>query len=117
MTEAELRVALLAQGVPVAVLAEAGQSTWGNGPEDRYAAHDHAYDKVLLALSGSITFELPALRRRATIAEGERLDLPAGTLHGAVVGPDGVRCLELHLPAGSLTSGPQPSQTARGVGS
>ena len=33
---------------------------------------------------------------------GERLDLPAGTTHGATVGAAGVTCLEAHLPAGSL---------------
>jgi hypothetical protein len=116
MTEAELRAALVAEGVPAASLEAASSSTWGNGPGDRYAAHQHAYDKVLLALSGTITFELPD-RRRATIAEGQRLDLPAGTLHGAVVGPDGVRCLELHLPAGSLRSRSPVSETGGGAGS
>jgi hypothetical protein len=33
---------------------------------------------------------------------GDRLDLPAGTAHDAVVGPDGVTCLEAHVPAGRL---------------
>jgi hypothetical protein len=33
---------------------------------------------------------------------GDRLDLPAGTRHDALVGPTGVTCLEAHLPAGSL---------------
>ena len=33
---------------------------------------------------------------------GDRLDLPAGTRHDAVVGRDGVTCLEAHAPAGSL---------------
>jgi hypothetical protein len=27
---------------------------------------------------------------------GDRLDLPAGTVHDAVVGPQGVVCLEAH---------------------
>ncbi len=31
---------------------------WSNGPGDRYAAHDHAYDKVIVVASGSITFGL-----------------------------------------------------------
>ncbi len=35
---------------------------------------------------------------------GDRLDLPAGTSHDAVVGPDGVSCLEAHLPAGTLAA-------------
>ena len=36
------------------------------------------------------------------LAVGDRLDLPAGTTHDAVVGPDGVTCLEAHAPAGTL---------------
>jgi hypothetical protein len=39
------------------------------------------------------------------LATGDRLELPAGTMHGATVGSDGVECLEAHLPAGSLTDG------------
>ena len=34
------------------------------------------------------------------------LDLPAGTQHGALVGPDGVVCLEAHLEAGRLAAEP-----------
>jgi len=33
---------------------------------------------------------------------GDRLDLPAGTRHEAFAGPDGVTCLEAHLPAGGV---------------
>ena len=36
------------------------------------------------------------------LAPGDRLDLPAGTRHDAVVGPGGVTCLEAHVPAGTL---------------
>ena len=35
---------------------------------------------------------------------GDRLDLPAGTAHDAVVGADGVACLEAHRPAGSIAA-------------
>ena len=38
---------------------------------------------------------------------GDRLELPAGTLHEAVVGPAGVDCLEAHRPTGTLTAGPR----------
>ena len=112
MTEAELRRALIAEGVsPVAVEA-AASATWGNAAGERYAAHRHGYDKVLLALAGSISFDLPEAARLARLTRGQRLDLPAGTLHAAVVGPAGVRCLEVHLPGGSLaarTDVPRPS--------
>jgi mannose-6-phosphate isomerase-like protein (cupin superfamily) len=75
---------------------------WSNGPGDTYAAHSHGYDKVLVATSGSIVFHLIDVGRDVNLDSGERLDLPAGTVHGATVGPGGVHCLEAHLPAGAL---------------
>ena len=86
-------------------------SAWGNGPGDTYAAHSHPYDKVLVAAAGSIRFDLPEHGVSVELAEGDRLDLPAGTEHAATVGNDGVECLEAHLPAGSL--GPQPVRRGR----
>jgi uncharacterized protein YjlB len=77
-------------------------ASWSNGPGDRYAAHDHGYDKVLVVASGSIRFGLVDRGARAELAVGDRLDLPAATRHDAVVGPDGVVCLEAHAPAGTL---------------
>jgi uncharacterized protein YjlB len=76
--------------------------SWSNGPGDRYAAHEHGYDKVLVCASGSIRFGLPEDGRSVQLAVGDRLDLPAGTAHDAIVGGDGVTCLEAHLPAGTL---------------
>lgn len=80
--------------------------TWGNGPGDMYAVHRHAYDKVLVCVRGSITFGLPERGDAVPLAPGDRLDLPAGTDHEAVVGPAGVTCLEAHLPAGRLGADP-----------
>ena len=77
-------------------------SAWSNGPGDRYAAHEHGYDKVIAVERGSIRFGLPTEARAFDLAAGDRLELPAGTSHDAVVGPGGVTCLEAHLPAGSL---------------
>jgi uncharacterized protein YjlB len=75
---------------------------WANGPGDRYAAHDHPYDKVIVVTAGSIVFGLPAAGERVALATGDRLELPAGTSHDATVGSAGVSCLEAHLPVGSL---------------
>ena len=75
---------------------------WSNGPGDRYAAHDHGYDKVIVVESGSIRFGLPGSAGAAELSVGDRLELPARTRHDAVVGPDGVVCLESHAPAGTL---------------
>jgi uncharacterized protein YjlB len=77
-------------------------SAWGNGPHDRYSAHDHGYDKVIVVAAGSIRFGLPDCGGGLELAVGDRLELPAGTTHDALVGGDGVTCLEAHLPAGSL---------------
>ena len=77
-------------------------SAWANGPGERYAAHQHDYDKVIAVERGSIRFGLPADDRSVELGIGDRLDLPAGTRHDALVGPTGVTCLEAHLPAGSL---------------
>ena len=77
-------------------------TAWGNGPGERYSAHDHAYDKVIAVERGSIRFGLPATEQAIDLIAGDRLDLPAGTTHDAIVGPNGVSCLEAHLPVGSL---------------
>ena len=69
---------------------------WSNGPFDVYPAHMHSYDKVIYVLGGSITFGLPDLKQQVTLQAGDRLDLPAGTVHDAAVGPQGVVCLEAH---------------------
>src|SRR5205814_4098689 len=34
-------------------------SAWANGPGERYAAHRHGYDKVLVVAEGAIRFGLP----------------------------------------------------------
>ncbi len=70
--------------------------SWSNGPHDTYPAHSHSYAKVIYVVRGSITFGLPELNQQLTLQPGDRLDLPAGTVHDAVVGPQGVTCLEAH---------------------
>jgi len=69
---------------------------WSNGPHDVYSAHTHSYNKVIYVVRGSITFGLPELGQKLTLNAGDRLDLPAGTVHDAVVGAQGVVCLEGH---------------------
>ncbi len=71
---------------------------WSNGPGDVYQAHHHGYNKVIYVIQGSITFGLPDEARHVTLQIGDRLDLPAGVIHNAQVGPDGVACLEAHRP-------------------
>jgi len=75
---------------------------WSNGPGDRYSAHRHGYDKVIVVAAGSIVFGLPGQGIKLALGTGDRLELPAGTDHDALVGPVGVSCLEAHVPTGSL---------------
>ncbi len=70
---------------------------WTNDPGELYRTHRHAYRKVLYVARGSIRFELHP-GGLIDLRAGDRLDLPAGVEHSAVVGPDGVVCLEAHLP-------------------
>ena len=70
--------------------------SWSNGPFDVYSAHSHSYNKVIYVVQGSITFGLPDLGKQLTLKAGDRLDLPAGTVHDAQVGAQGVVCLEAH---------------------
>ncbi len=96
MASTELAARLRAEGLRAGV--------WANGPGDRYGAHEHAYDKVIVATAGSIRFGLPATGDAVVLATGDRLELPAGTCHDAVAGSDGVTCLEAHLDAGAIGS-------------
>jgi quercetin dioxygenase-like cupin family protein len=67
--------------------------SWSNGPHDRYAEHEHAYTKLLYCTEGSIDFHLADGRTMALVA-GDRMVLPAGVRHSAVVGPTGCTCVE-----------------------
>jgi quercetin dioxygenase-like cupin family protein len=51
---------------------------------------------VIYVVRGSITFGLPELNQQLTLTAGDRLDLPAHVVHNAVVGSQGVVCLEAH---------------------
>ena len=80
--------------------AEADQCyRWSNGPGYEYAVHSHPYRKILYVEKGSITFT-PSGRAALALQPGDRLDLPAGTPHGAIVGVSGVTCWEGRAKAG-----------------
>jgi hypothetical protein len=70
--------------------------TWSNGPGDRYSGHEHAYAKLLACAEGSITFLVGADQTPVELRAGDGFELPAGTRHAAVVGPDGCTCVEAH---------------------
>ena len=71
--------------------------SWSNEPGDTYAAHSHSYEKVLYCVRGSIRFVLPdrlEVSRSIELTAGDCMILPAHTRHSAIVGPQGVTCLE-----------------------
>lgn len=67
-------------------------SRWSNAPGDRYGAHSHSYKKVLYCAKGSIVFTVEG--SDVELRPGDRLEIEPGTSHSAVVGPEGVVCLE-----------------------
>jgi len=84
------------EAIALDALASEGLSPqrWSNGPGDVYAQHQHAYHKVLYCLRGSIVFRMTATGEAIALTPGDRLDIEPGTEHGAVVGTDGVDCIE-----------------------
>ena len=86
--EAELRRLLDEQGL--------SGFRWSNSPGDVYGAHSHAFNKIIYVVQGLITFILPEVGQQVTLGPGDRLYLPEETIHEAVVGQQGVICLEAH---------------------
>ncbi len=88
------------------VRAEARDAySWSNGPGDRYAEHRHPYTKLLYCTDGSIDFRLGDGRVIA-LAAGDRMVLPAGTPHSAVVGLNGCTCIEGKITATERSAKP-----------
>jgi quercetin dioxygenase-like cupin family protein len=75
--EAALRERLEAEGFEV--------SRWHDGPGAAYAPHAHDHDESLWVVQGEISFG--AGGRDLRLGPGDRLMLPAGTVHAARVGP------------------------------
>ena len=87
--ESDLRKQMQSQGL--------SPYTWSNGPHERYTVHSHSYQKVLYCVEGSIRFMLPDVEGDAGILDlvaGDCMILPAHVRHSAVVGSQGVTCLE-----------------------
>lgn len=85
-TEGELSRQMQAEGL--------SPHSWSNGPGDEYSAHSHSYTKILYCVRGSIRFSLPDSGEHLDLHPGDRIVLPAGTRHSAIVGPAGVTCIE-----------------------
>ncbi len=60
---------------------------WQDSAGTVYPEHEHTNDHAVFVTDGSITFEIGKETRE--VKAGERYDIPAGTKHSAIVGPDG----------------------------
>jgi mannose-6-phosphate isomerase-like protein (cupin superfamily) len=65
--------------------------TWQDGPDAFYPEHTHAARTAHVILDGEMTLTLEG--RTRTLKPGERLDVPANTVHSARMGPQGCRYL------------------------
>jgi quercetin dioxygenase-like cupin family protein len=79
----ELRRRLEAEGFSV--------WSWTDGPGATYAPHTHDEDESLWVLAGAITFGADG--RELRLGPGDRLMLPAGTVHTARAGAAGATYL------------------------
>jgi quercetin dioxygenase-like cupin family protein len=68
-----------------------GALLWRDRPGTRYEAHAHERDEALWVLEGEMTFEAESCTFR--LGPGDRLELPAGTVHTAVAGATGATYL------------------------
>ncbi len=71
--------------------------SWSDEPEKVHAGHTHGYHKIVYVLAGSIRFDFPVHHQTFTLTLGDRLDLPTGIRHSAIVGLEGATCLEAHI--------------------
>ena len=61
--------------------------TWTDEPGVTYPAHAHKGKVSFFVSAGSITMKLD--NNEVLVQTGERMDVPVGEIHTAVVGPDG----------------------------
>ncbi len=81
--QAELRAQLESEGFEV--------FAWSDPPGARYEPHTHDHDESLWIYSGDMVFGIGG--RDFTLAAGDRLSLPGGTVHTAVAGERGASYL------------------------
>jgi quercetin dioxygenase-like cupin family protein len=67
---------------------------WDNTPNYRYAVRTHGYTKVMYVVEGIIEVTLPDSNQRVKLRAGDRVEIPAGVRHGAIIGSSGAKCVE-----------------------
>ncbi len=67
---------------------------WENTPNYRYAIRSHGYCKVMYVVEGTMEITLPDSNHRVRLRAGDRIEIPAGIRHGAIIGSGGAKCVE-----------------------
>jgi quercetin dioxygenase-like cupin family protein len=67
---------------------------WASAAGHIYPDHWHPFNKMVVVARGSITFMDCHTGQTFELLPGDRLFIPAGLVHSAVVGPRGVSCFE-----------------------
>ena len=83
--EEALREQLAADGYQVV--------TWDSEPAAGFPPHMHIYPELLWLVAGDLTILLPAEKRMLELTPGDRIELPAGIVHGMMAGADGATYL------------------------
>jgi quercetin dioxygenase-like cupin family protein len=68
--------------------------TWENRPNYRYAVRSHGYAKIMHVVDGIMEVSLPDSNQRVKLRAGDRIEIPAGIRHGAIIGSSGAKCIE-----------------------
>lgn len=70
---------------------------WENAPNYRYGIRSHGYAKVMYVIEGTLELTFPETNARVRLRAGDRIEIPAGILHGAIIGSSGAKCVEAAL--------------------
>ncbi len=70
---------------------------WENAPNYRYGIRSHNYTKVMYVVEGTIELSFPDTNARVRLRAGDRIEIPTGVRHGAIVGSSGAKCVEAAL--------------------
>ncbi len=68
--------------------------SWSQGPNFRYGARSNGYKTVLYCVEGWLEIILPDMDQSVVLRPGDRIDMPRGVRHAAIIGPRGARCVE-----------------------
>lgn len=67
---------------------------WENTPNYRYAVRSHGYQRIVYVVEGMIEITLPDSNQRVKLRAGDRVEIPPTIRHGAIIGPNGAKCVE-----------------------